>query len=82
LVSVLVYGQKDYYMGVKMIWVNYNEHPWREGMTINDLLEDLQDGYPYAIIRINDEQVTCIEFDKKIIPDNAKIILVPLISGG
>ena len=65
-----------------MINVNGKTTPWREGMTVADLLRDLNDSYSYAVVRINDRQVTRRNFDKTLIPDNSEVLLVPMISGG
>lgn len=65
-----------------MICVNGKVMPWREGMTVLDLLEDLGDSYPYVVMRINDELVSRPSFDKTLIPDEAEIFLLPMIAGG
>ena len=65
-----------------MIRVKGKDHPWREGMTVSDLLKDLNDSYSYAVVRINDTQVSKPDFDKTVIPDNAEIFLIPMIAGG
>jgi thiamine biosynthesis protein ThiS len=55
---------------------------WREGMTVSDLLEALDDAHPYAVVRINDTYVSRPHFDKTVIPDNAQVFLVPMVAGG
>jgi thiamine biosynthesis protein ThiS len=55
---------------------------WREGMTISDLLSQLDDRHPYAVVRINDQYVSRPNFDKTTIPDNSEVFLIPMIAGG
>lgn len=65
-----------------MIRVSDNEVAWREGMTITDLLAEINDPHPYAVVRINDHYVSRPNFDKATIPDHAEVFLIPLIAGG
>lgn len=65
-----------------MIRVREKEHPWREGMTIADLLRELEDGYPYAVVRVNGKVVTGPQFETTVIPDGAEVFLIPMIAGG
>jgi thiamine biosynthesis protein ThiS len=65
-----------------MIRVNGKQHPWRERMTIADLLHDLDDSYQYAVVRINDKSVSKPNFEKTLIPDDVEVFLLPLVAGG
>ena len=65
-----------------MIKVSGKEHAWRKGMTIADLLNDIEDDHPYAVVRIDSTYVSRPNFEKTIIPDGAEIFLVPMIAGG
>jgi thiamine biosynthesis protein ThiS len=55
---------------------------WHEGMTISDLLSQLDDSHPYAVVRINKNYISRPNFDKTTIPDNAQVFLIPMIAGG
>jgi len=55
---------------------------WREGMTISDLLIEINDPHPYAVVRINQSYVSRPNFDKTTIPDDAEVYLIPMIAGG
>jgi len=55
---------------------------WREGMTISDLIVEINDPYPYAVARINQTYISRPNFDKTTIPDNAEIYLIPMVAGG
>jgi thiamine biosynthesis protein ThiS len=65
-----------------MIRIRGKEHPWREGMTVADLLQELGTSYPYAVVRVNGKVVSRPHFEKATIPDQAEVLLVPMISGG
>jgi thiamine biosynthesis protein ThiS len=65
-----------------MIRVNGKQQSWREGMTIADLLRDLDDTYQYAVVRINDKSVSKPNFAKTLIPDDVDVFLLPLVAGG
>ena len=65
-----------------MIHVSDKTVTWYEGMTISDLLEELDDPHPYAVVRINQTYVSRPNFDKTAIPDNSEVFLIPMIAGG
>jgi thiamine biosynthesis protein ThiS len=55
---------------------------WHEGMTVSDLLSELDDSHPYAVVRIGETYVSRPNFDQTIIPDGAQVYLIPMIAGG
>ncbi|MFZ0482153.1 MAG: sulfur carrier protein ThiS [Desulfobacterales bacterium] len=65
-----------------MIRVNGKQLLWYEGMTVKDLLADLEDSHHYAVIRINDKYVSRHYFEKTLISDNSEVFLISLIAGG
>lgn len=65
-----------------MIRVNDKEHPWRQGMTVADLLRELGNQHHYAVVRINDRRVSRPSFEKTEIPDRSEVFLIPMIAGG
>ncbi len=65
-----------------MITVGDEKRPWSEGMTVADLLADLDDGDTYAVVRVDDEYISRPNFGKTRIPDGAQIYLIPMIAGG
>lgn len=65
-----------------MIQVAGKTVTWHEGMTISDLLKQLDDAHPYAVVRINENYVSRPNFDKTTIPDNAQVFLIPMVAGG
>ncbi len=65
-----------------MITVSGKSVCWREGMTVADLLKQIDDSQAYAVVRINDSYVTRPNFGKTLIPDNSEVFLIPMIAGG
>jgi thiamine biosynthesis protein ThiS len=65
-----------------MIRVAGKKITWREGLTVSDLLDELKDPHPYAVVRINDHYVTRPNFENTFIPDDAEVYLIPMIAGG
>ncbi len=65
-----------------MIQVAGKQHPWHDGMTVSDLLKELDDPHLYAVVRINEQYVSRPNFEQTIIPDDAEIFLIPMIAGG
>ncbi len=65
-----------------MIILNGKELPWREGMTMTDFLNGLDDPHDYAVVRVNGKYVSKPHFDGYTIPDQAEINLIPMVAGG
>ena len=65
-----------------MVRVGEREFPWREGMTVSDLLAEIGDPYPYAVARIGDRIISSPDFHKTVVPKNSEVFLIPLIAGG
>jgi sulfur carrier protein ThiS len=65
-----------------MIRVGDRQIRWREGLTVTEILKELGDPYHYSVARINGRLVSFPNFENSLVPDNAEIFLIPLISGG
>jgi thiamine biosynthesis protein ThiS len=65
-----------------MIQVAGKQMAWRDGMTVSDLLDELKDPHPYAVVRINEQYVTRPNFGLTFVPDDAEVFLIPMIAGG
>jgi len=55
---------------------------WHAGMTVSELLNEIDDPHPYAVVRINENYVSRPNFDKTTIPDDSEVFLIPMIAGG
>ena len=51
-------------------------------MTVLDLLDELNDLHPYAVVRINHQYVTRPNFEHTLVPDDAEVFLIPMVAGG
>lgn len=69
-------------LGITMIEVSGQTVAWHEGMTITDLLDEIKDSHPYAVVRVDNKYVSRPNFDKTTIPDDAKVFLIPMVVGG
>lgn len=65
-----------------MITLDGERLPWKSGMTISHLLQEIADDHQYAVIKLNGRYVSRPSFDTHVIPDNAEIFLIPMIAGG
>ena len=65
-----------------MVLVEGREFRWREGMTLPDLLEELGDSYPYAVVRVNETVISAPDFATAPVPRGSQVHLIPLIAGG
>jgi thiamine biosynthesis protein ThiS len=66
-----------------MIRVNdRDEVPWREGMTVQDLLDTM--GYDYALlsVTVNGDFVPKEDYEDRQIPDSAEVNVFHLAHGG
>jgi thiamine biosynthesis protein ThiS len=55
---------------------------WREGMTVNSVLEVLKFTFPMIIVSVNGKVVPRSEYGTTIIPDNAEVKVIHLVAGG
>ncbi len=65
-----------------MITLDGEQRPWHSGMTVSQLLQEIADSHQYAVIRVNDRYVSRPSFNTYVIPDQAEILLIPMIAGG
>jgi sulfur carrier protein ThiS len=65
-----------------MVRVAGREFSWREGMTVDDLLKELADPYPYSVVRIGERLVSRPNFATATVPNESEVVLIPLVSGG
>ena len=65
-----------------MIEVDGKSLPWNKEMTVADLLNTLENTDFCSVVRINGKLVSSPKFETTLIPDEAKIDLLPLVAGG
>ena len=66
-------------MGIE---VNGKEIKWVKDETVKELLKRVKYSFPLVVVKINDKVVPRSDFSKVTIPDNSKIAVVHMISGG
>jgi thiamine biosynthesis protein ThiS len=65
-----------------MITLDGKQVPWHPGMDVEQLLAFVEKPEQYAVVRLNGKPVSRPNFRKTPVPDNAEVILVPMIAGG
>ena len=64
------------------IKVNDKQIDWVVNETITDLLKRMRYTFPLVVVKINDKVVPRKDFSKVKIPDNSKVAVIHMISGG
>ena len=62
--------------------VNGDPHPWREGLTIAELLREKVFTFPMKVIHVNDKLVKKAEWPSTVLHDGDVVQVVHLVSGG
>ena len=64
------------------IEVNGKEIEWVKNETINQLLKRMKYSFPLIVVKINKEVISRNNYSNYIIPDNSKVNIIHMISGG
>ena len=64
------------------IEVNGRKFDWHKNESVKKMLKRVKYTFPLVVVKINDEIVLRSEFEKTIIPNNSKIEVIHMISGG
>ncbi len=65
-----------------MIEVNKRKVEYVENETVNQLLKRMKYSFPLVIVKINDKLIPRKKYSEVKIPDNSKIAVIHMISGG
>ena len=65
-----------------MIVVNGDPLPWTPGMTIADILKMRNYIFRMLVVQVNGELVKRGTYDKAVVPDEADVDVIHMISGG
>lgn len=65
-----------------MIEVNGRKVEWVKNETVKQLLKRVKYTFPLVVVRIDDELIPKDSYSEKIVPDNSKIAVIHMISGG
>lgn len=64
------------------ITVNGQKISWKDGMTVQDVLNEMKYTFKLLIVKVNGEIVTRDKYGSFSVPDNADVEVIHLISGG
>jgi len=64
------------------IEVNGRKVDWVENETIKQLLKRMRYTFPLVVVKINNKVVPRKDFSEVKIPDNSKVAVIHMISGG
>jgi thiamine biosynthesis protein ThiS len=64
------------------IEVNGRIVEWVENESVKDLLKRMKYTFPLVVVKINNKLIPRTNFTEEIIPDNSKIAVIHMISGG
>ena len=64
------------------IEVNTNPMDWIDNETITQLLKRMNYTFPLVVVKIDGEVIPKAKYSETIVPDNSKVEVIHLISGG
>jgi len=65
-----------------MITVNKRDIEWIENETIQELLKRMKYTFPLVIVKINNNIISRNQYSETIVPDDASVDVIHMISGG
>ena len=65
-----------------MITLDGKQVPWHPDMDVEKLLAYVDKPEQYAVVRLNGKLVSRPVFKTTPVPDNAEVVLIPMIAGG
>jgi thiamine biosynthesis protein ThiS len=64
------------------IEVNSRKVEWVKDESVKDLLKRMKYSFPLVIVKINEKIIPRSKYSEEIIPDNSKVAVIHMISGG
>ena len=65
-----------------MLTVNGDPHPWREGLTVSELLKQKSFTFPMKVVSVNGVLVPKTAYSTHLLADGDKVEVVHLTGGG
>lgn len=65
-----------------MITLNGKELAWRDGLTVEEILNSLDDDFSIVVVKVNGKPVLKKEYPTFEVPDGAEVNTVEIIAGG
>jgi len=75
-------GFPIYWSGNITITVNGKKFPWHPGLTVEEILKELDEKFPIVVVKVNGKPILKKEHSTLKIPDNAEVNTVDIIAGG
>ena len=66
----------------KEIFVNNEKMTWEENLTIDEILKKKKFSFKMLVVKVNGELVKKNEYKTFVVPPNADVKIIHLISGG
>jgi thiamine biosynthesis protein ThiS len=64
------------------ITVNGEQHPWRAGLTVAELIEEKKFSFPLKTVFVNGRRIPKVEQADCVLSDGDRVEIVHLMSGG
>lgn len=65
-----------------MIKINNREHEWKAGMTLQDILDELNYTYPVLVVMVQGEHIDKDMYESTLIKDEADVKILHPVCGG
>jgi sulfur carrier protein ThiS len=65
-----------------MVTIGAKEIVWQEGLTVAQVLAQIEDGSRFAVVKLNGKLISRPNFHKTAVDDHAEIVPLPMIAGG
>lgn len=67
---------------MKQITVNGNKIEWQEGMTITAIIKKMNYTFKLLVVKVDGKLVRKTDYNSMVVPQNADVKIIHLISGG
>ena len=67
---------------ITVITVNGKQMAWKEGLTVEEILNSLDEDFSIVVVKVNGKPVLKKEYPTFKVPDDAELVTVDIIAGG
>ena len=65
-----------------MITVNGEKKEWRPGLTVEEVLNSLEDEFSIVVVKVNGKPILKKQYNTYEVPDGAEVNTIDIIAGG
>ncbi|NLW72571.1 MAG: sulfur carrier protein ThiS [Chloroflexi bacterium] len=65
-----------------MIKLNSREHPWRQGLTVQNLIDEEEFVFKHIVVRVNGVPIDEEDYAATVISDGDDVLVLHLMAGG